>query len=1076
MQRLAELSVRRPVLAAVMILGLVFLGAFSYFRLNVERFPNVDIPFVIVSTRLPGASPEEIETDVTDKIEAEVNSISGIDRLRSVSAEGFSTVTIQFLLEKNVDVAAQEVRDKVNGILRDLPPAIDPPVISKFDVSAFPVAQLALSGDRSIRDITEYADKVIRPQLEGTAGVAQVEIVGGRKRQINVLVDAERLNAYGLSSPDIVRALQSQNVQIPAGNVDRGAQRLTLRTFGRVNSLQELEKVTLASRAGQPVTVADVARVEDGGAEPETTATVDGRSAVILRVRKQSGENTLNVVRAVKDRLATITSTLAPGYRLELVRDQAVFIEASTHAVQEHLIVGSFLAAFVVLLFLWDGRSMIISALAIPTSLITTFALLSAMGLTLNIVTLLALALVVGIVIDDAIVVRENIYKFMHERGLPPAQAAIEGVRQVGTAVTATTFSLIAVFLPLAFMGGIVGRFMRSFGWTMAFAIAVSLLVSYTLDPAMSARWLAPKRRPKPEPGDPAQDGSAAAGAGTGHRRGKLTAILEAGYHRLLSASLRRRWIIVVLSLVTLFSIGPLGAIVNKNFLPEDDESQFDLVVRAPEGWNLDATARLAEGMAAEIRRMDGVQRTVVTVGDNAERNANRFTLFVGMKGVDERSISQHALMDRVRTELLPRYAHLGLRTLVAPASDFGGGGAFQPVEYVISGPDLSVLTRAATEGERILNSIPGVVDVNSTLVGGKPQLGISIDRDRAADLGVSVQEAATTLRVFIAGVKTSQYAERGQQYDIYVRADPSYRHDVAALDRLTVGSTKLGSIPLSQVVRIEPGTGPSSIDRYNRRRQVTLTAGLLPGTSQVSALQALDSKVKGLGLGREYFTAFAGQAQEQGRQAQAFMFAFMLSFVFMYLILAAQFESWLHPITILLSLPLTVPFALISIIAMRGSLNIFTQLGILVLFGVVKKNSILQIDRANQLRDHGVERDEAILQASGDRLRPILMTTLAFVAGMIPLAISRGVGAETNRAISSVIIGGQMLSLLLTLVAIPVFYSLFDDLAKLPLWGRIQNGIGGAFGWVAGRIAALRPRPAVAEAPPGISGGDDGQ
>jgi len=1070
MQRLAELSVRRPVLAAVMILGLVFLGAFSYFRLNVERFPNVDIPFVIISTRLPGASPEEIESDVTDKIEAEVNSISGIDSLTSVSAEGFSTVTIQFLLEKNVDVAAQEVRDKVNGILRDLPTTIDPPVISKFDVGAFPVAQLALSGDRSIRDITEYADKVIRPQLEGTAGVAQVEIIGGRKRQINVLVDAERLNAYGLSSPDIVRALQSQNVQIPAGNVDRGAQRLTLRTFGRVDSLEELERVVVASRAGQPVMVADVAKVEDGGAEPETTAIVNGRTGVLLRIRKQSGENTLNVVRAIKGRLETITSTLAPGYRLELVRDQAVFIEASTRAVQEHLIVGSFLAAFVVLLFLWDARSMVISALAIPTSLITTFALLSMMGLTLNIVTLLALALVVGIVIDDAIVVRENIYKFMHEKGLPPAQAAIEGVRQVGTAVTATTFSLIAVFLPLAFMGGIVGRFMRSFGWTMAFAIAVSLLVSYTLDPAMSARWLAPKRRPKPETGD----GPAAADAGTAHKRGKLTAILEAGYHRLLAASLRRRWVVVALSLVTLFSIAPLGAMVNQNFLPEDDESQFDVVVRAPEGWNLDATARLAEGMAAEIRRMDGVQRTVVTVGDNAERSANRFTLFVGMTGVHERSMSQHALMDRVRTELLPRYAHLGLRTLVAPASDFGGGGAFQPVDYIISGPDLSVLTRAAAEGERILNSVPGVVDVNSTLVGGKPQLGITIDRERAADLGVSVQEAATALRVFIAGVETSQYAEGGQQYDIYVRADPSYRHDVAALDRLMVGSTKLGSIPLSQVVRIEPGTGPSSIDRYNRRRQVRLTAGLLPGTSQVTALQALDSKVKALGLGPEYRTTFSGQAQEQGRQAQAFMLAFLLSFVFMYLILAAQFESWLHPITILLSLPLTVPFALLSIILMGGSLNIFTQLGILVLFGVVKKNSILQIDRANQLREQGVERDQAILQASGDRLRPILMTTLAFVAGMIPLAISRGVGAETNRAISSVIIGGQMLSLLLTLVAIPVFYSLFDDLAKLPLWGRIRNGIGGGFGWVAGRVAALRPRPAVA--PPEISGGDDGE
>jgi HAE1 family hydrophobic/amphiphilic exporter-1 len=921
---------------------------------------------------------------------------------------------------------------------------------------------MALSGDRPIRDITEYADKIIRPQLDGTAGVAQVEIVGGRKRQINVLVDAERLNAYGLSSPDIVRALQAQNVQIPAGNVDRGGQRLTVRTFGRVASLQELEDIVVAARAGQPVTVADVARVEDGGAEPETTAIVDGRTAVLLRIRKQSGENTLNVVRAIKDRLATVQATLAPGYRLELVRDQAVFIEASTHAVQEHLIVGSFLAAFVVLLFLWDGRSMIISAIAIPTSLITTFALLGAIGLTLNIVTLLALALVVGIVIDDAIVVRENIYKFMHEKGLPPAEAAIEGVRQVGTAVTATTFSLIAVFLPLAFMGGIVGQFMRSFGWTMAFAIGVSLLVSYTLDPAMSARWLAPKRRPQPGTGEAAPGaGPSIAPHGGGHRRGKLTMWLEAGYHRLLAASLRRRWVVVVLSLITLFSIVPLGATVNQNFLPEDDESQFDVAVRAPEGWNLDATARLAEGMAAEIRRMDGVRTTVVTVGDSAERSANRFTLFVGMTGVHERSISQHALMDRVRKELLPQYAHLGLRTLVAPASDFGGGGTFQPVDYIISGPELSVLTRAANEGEKILRTIPGVVDVNSTLVGGKPQLGVSIDRERAADLGVSVQEAATALRVFIAGVEASQYAEGGQQYDIYVRADAAYRNDVAALDRLTVGSVKLGSVPLSQVVRIQPGTGPSSIDRYNRRRQVQLTAGLLPGTSQVTALQALDSGIKALGLGPEYATTFSGQAQEQGRQAQAFMLAFLLSFVFMYLILAAQFESWLHPITILLSLPLTVPFALLSIILMRGSLNIFTQLGILVLFGVVKKNAILQIDRANQLREQGVARDEAILQASGDRLRPILMTTLAFVAGMVPLAVSTGVGAETNRAISSVIIGGQMLSLLLTLVAIPVFYSLFDDLTRLPLWSRLRNGVAGVVGLALAVPRAIIRRPA---------------
>jgi HAE1 family hydrophobic/amphiphilic exporter-1 len=1059
-----------------LILGLVFLGFVAYTRLNVERWPNVDIPIVVITVQFPGASPEEMESDITDKIEAAVNTVSGIDRMTSTSADGFSIITVQFLLEKNIDVATQEVQDKVSTVVPDLPQGIDPPVVSKFDIGAAPVATLALSGDRPIRDITEYADKVIRPKFEGAPGVGQIDVIGGRARQINVLLDPERLNAYALGPADVVRAMQTQNVQIPAGNVDQGAQRLTLRTLGRVASLQELEAVVVATRGGQQVRVADVARVEDGAAEAETTASVNGRTAVLLLVRKQSGANTLNVVSEVKARLATVVPGLAGGYRLELVRDQAVFVEASTHSVQEHLIVGSILAALVVLLFLWDGRSMIIAAIAIPTSLISTFALLGAMGLTLNIVTLLALALVVGIVIDDAIVVLENIYKFMHDKGMSPMQAAIEGTRQVGTAVTATTFSLIAVFLPLAFMGGIVGRFMRSFGWTMAFAIAVSLLVSFTLTPALTARWLSRKKRPEPSAdGDAGQTPDPAGAPVESHRRGRITAALEGGYHRLLAASLRRRWVVATLSLVTLLSIGPLGAMVNQNFLPEDDESQFDVVVRAPEGWTLDATARLADGMATAIRGLDGVQTAVVTVGNDPQRTANRFTIFVRLTEVGERPLSQHAIMERVRAAVLPRYEHLGLRTIVAPANDFGEGGAFQPIEYVISGPDLAVLTRVATEGERILRAIPGVVDVNSSLVGGKPQLGISIDRARAADLGVSVQDAATALRVFIAGVETSQYAEAGEQYDINVQADTSYRHDVTALDRLTIGSAKLGNISLSQVIRTQPGTGPSSVERFNQRRQATLTAGLLPGTSQAAVLTELDQKIKALALPAEYVTALSGQAQEQGRQAAAFMTAFGLSFVFMYLVLAAQFESWLHPITILLSLPLTVPFALLSIIAMRGSVNIITQLGILVLFGVVKKNSILQIDRANQLREQGVPRDEAILRASGDRLRPILMTTIAFVAGMIPLAISTGVGAETNRAISSVIIGGQMLSLVLTLVAIPVFYSLFDDLARLALWSRAVTPGLRLWERVVAEVKTLwtRPRPVAAPATRELSGGN---
>jgi HAE1 family hydrophobic/amphiphilic exporter-1 len=1058
MQWLAEISVRRPILAAVLILTLVFLGVFSYYRLNVERWPNIDIPFVTITTRVLGASPEEVETDVTDKIEAAVNTISGIDMLSSTSAEGFSIVFIQFLLEKDIDVAVQEVRDKVNITLPDLPAEIDPPVIEKLDPGATPVLMYALSANRPIRDITEYADKVIRPALEGTAGVGQVEIVGGQARQINILIDPAKLRAYGLSAAEVIRTLQAQNVQVPAGSLDQGAERLTIRTLGRVTSLTQLERVVIASRDRVPIALSDIARIEDGAADAETVANVDGERAVILRVRKQSGSNTLEVVEAVKERVHSLEATLAPGYELQIIRDQGVFVEASTHAVQEHLILGSILAALVVLVFLWNWRSTIIAAIAIPTSLISTFALLSAMGLTLNTITLLALALVVGIVIDDAIVVLENIYRFIHEKGMSPKQAAIEGTREIGPAVTATTLSLIAVFLPLAFMGGIVGRFMSSFGYTMAFAIGVSLLVSFTLTPSLASRWLSRRTRPgQPENGNAERVTAKPAS----ESRGRIYGAIERWYLTLLGASLRRRWVVGVLILVTLISIGPLGAAVNQNFLPEDDESQFEVVVRAPEGWTLESTERLANQMGLEVRGLPGVQHTVVTVGDDAQRTPNRFTLFAKLTDVSERTVSQHTLMARVRDEVLPKYAYLGLRTEVSLASEFGGG--FQPINYVISGPDLAVLTRAAEVGEKTLREIPGVVDINSSLIARKPQLGITVDRMRAADLGVSVMDAAMALRVLVGGVEVSTYTEGGEQYEVHMRAEPAYRRNLEGLSQLTTGSASIGAVPLEQVVRIERGVGPSVIDRFNRRRQVTLTANLLPNTDQAGVLQQLDSTIQALNLPAGYVTNFAGAAEVQGEQAAAFMTAFMLSFVFMYLVLAAQFESWSHPITILLSLPLTVPFALLSILLLRGSLNILSQLGILVLFGVVKKNAILQIDHANQLRAQGLDRNAAIIAASRDRLRPILMTTIAFVAGMIPLAVSSGVGAETNRAMSSVIIGGQVLSLVLTLVAIPVIYSLFDDLGRLRIMSRsaafVRGVVTGLVGSFTARRAA-RPEP----------------
>ncbi|HLY23514.1 MAG TPA: efflux RND transporter permease subunit, partial [bacterium] len=897
-------------------------------------------------------------------------------------------------------------------------------------------------------------------------GVGQVTLVGDQARQINIWVDPDRLAAYGLPVTSVLTAVQNQNVQLPAGNVDQGNTQLTLRALSRVTSPSELTTVGLTTRDGHPVTLGDVAAVEDGAAEPVTTANVNGTPAVLLQITKQSGANTVNVVRALKERLRAITPLLPAGYDLRVVRDQSVFVEASTAAVQEHLIIGSMLAALVVLLFLGSWRPTIIAALAIPTSIISTFTLISALGMTLNMITLLALALVVGIVIDDAIVVLENIYRLMKEKGMPPMQAAVEGTREIGPAVTATTLSLIAVFLPLAFMSGIVGQFMKSFGWTMAFSIAVSLIVSFTLTPSLSARWLSARRNGRATTGG-GKNGAAGnapvdtgLGADSAAERGRVYGALDHGYRRLLEWSLRHRWAVIAFTLVTLVSIAPIGAAVHKNFLPEDDQSQLEVVVRAPEGWTLDATNRFGTQLAAEIRRLPGVDYTIVTAGDDAQHTPNRFTIFVRLVDLGKRKVPQQALYGQIRDRILSRYTYLGLQSQVEATSEFGGSGGFQPVDYVVSGPDLAVLTRAGDRGLQVLRSIPGVVDARSSLVSGAPQLGMRVDRQRAADLGVNAVDAANAMYMLVQGieVKTAKYAEAGQQYKIVIRADKQHRSNEQLLAELPVNSSMAGVAALEQVVTTTRGTGPSEITHYNRRRQVELTANLLPGTSQAAVLNQLDRKMRALNLGPAYDMTFTGQALEQGRQAAAFMTSFMMSFVFMYLVLAAQFESWIHPVTILLSLPLTVPFALLSILFLNGSLNILSQLGILVLFGVVKKNAILQIDRANHLRAAGLDRNAAIIQASRDRLRPILMTTIAFVAGMIPLFISRGVGAETNRAMSSVIIGGQVFSLVLTLVAIPVIYSYFDDLQHA-----------GIRGWFARRFS--RPRAGIRGVSPATEG-----
>ena len=1044
MQWLAELCVRRPVFASVLILSLVVVGAFAFGQLGIDRLPLVDFPTVTVTTRLPGAAPEQVESEVTDKVEEAVNTISGIDQLNSNSAEGISQVIVTFRLEKSADVAAQEVRDRINRILPQLPRTILQPTIEKQDPDAAPILTIAVTAKKPIRDVTEYADKVLRRRLESADGVGQVLVLGGRKRQINVWVDANRLRAYNLTVNDVSRTLQSQNADIPGGRIDEGAQSTTMRTRGRVERPEEFGDLVLRQVEGHPVQVKDVARVDDGVAEATTLASINGDPTVLLQVRKQSGTNTVEVVNNVKERLADVQQALPPGYSLRIVRDGAEFIEASIRSVEEHLIVGSILAAFVVLVFLGNLRSTVIAAISIPTSIVATFALLWYMNFTLNMLTMLALTLSVGIVIDDAIVVLENIYRFIEEKGMPPIQAAIEGTREIGLAVLATTMSLVAIFAPVGFMSGMVGRFMRSFGLTMAFAVMVSLLVSFTLIPTMSGRWL--KVKPPAEDEDHHVHDS---------KHSKVFGPIDRVYTRMLEWSMAHRGLVAALAVMVLLSSVPMFRIVNINFTPQDDQSEFDVSLRAPEGTSLEATEVTANRVASAIRQVPEVVYTMITVAGDSAGTLNTASIYVRLKPIDERDRDQFVIMDLIRNDILPKAAPQGVKAALQAPGIGGGGGGGQggqgDVTFVMQGPDLRTLERASNTLAEKARTIPGLVDVDTSLRVGKPEMSVRLDRPKAADLGVQISDAADALRLLVGGDSVTTYNEAGEQYEVHLRAEEQDRGSKEAIARLTVPSSRLGAVPLENIASFVHGEAPADIRRLNRQRQVTIGANMLPGTSQSAAQQQIAAEAAQLGLGSEYQTGFAGRSRELNRTASAFLQALALSLIFMYLVLAAQFESWLHPVTILLSLPLTLPFALLSIVIFGQSLNIFSALGMLVLFGVVKKNSILQIDHANQLKEEGRDTRQAIVLACRDRLRPILMTTLAFVAGMIPLVLTSGVGSATNHAIGFVVIGGQSLVLLLTLLVTPVAYSLFED-------AREKRVVVRGFSWIRSKLPLPNP------------------
>lgn len=1003
-------------------------GVFGYLRLGVDLFPNVDFPIVTVITTLPGAAPEEVESEVTDKIEEAVNTISGIDELRSISSDSRSVVTIQFVLEKDVDVAAEEVRDRVNRVLRDLPKDIDAPIVAKIDPQAIPVLALAVSANRPVREITEFADKVLRRRLESVNGVGQVSIIGGQKRQVNVYVDPFKLRAQGISVTDVERALATENLQTPGGTLKMGPGEFTLRTMGRVPQVEDLKHIPVVRRANHTVTVQDVANVEDGAEERTSFAYLDDNPTVLLQLLKQSGTNTVQVVDNILERLKALQKELPPDYRVEVVQDTSLFIRASTKAVQEHLIFGALFAAVVVYLFLANSRTTFISALAIPTSIIATFGLIWIKGYTLNMITLLALTLCVGIVVDDAIVVIENIYRRMEEFGEEAFEAARNGTREIGLAVLAITLSLVATFMPIAFMTGIVGRFMSSFGVTMSFAIMISLLVSFSLTPSLGARMLRVAKKSAKLGAYIAEDGPPPVEPEPISKKRGFYHAIETGYIWLLDKGLRYRWVVVLLTIVTLLSIVPMGKAVNKNFLPNNDQAEFQITLRAPEGTSLEATDLIARRIARDIRQLEGVRYTVTTVGAGTDQASNSASIFVRLAEIHERKYDQFAMMDYVRREILPRYKKENLRVSISQVSGIQTGDRNADVQYVLGGPDMKQLSEYADILLKTLKEQPGAVDVDSSLILGKPEIDVYIDRAKASELGVSTADIARVLRLLVAGDKVSSYNEGGEQYDVRVRALPELRNSLENLSLITVPSTRFGSIPVTDVVVFRKGEGPADIRRVNRQRSVTLYADVLPGYSQQALLDALNAKVKELNMPAAYKASLVGRSKELARSFQAFFLTFIMAICFIYLVLAALFESWLQPLIILLCLPLSVPFGIFSLWIGRDSLNVFSLLGVLVLFAIVKKNAILQVDHTNDLRAQGMERRAAILQANRDRLRPILMTTIAFVAGMLPLFLSRGYGAGTNRTISTVVIGGQTLSLLLTLIVTPVFYELFDD------------------------------------------------
>jgi hydrophobe/amphiphile efflux-1 (HAE1) family protein len=1019
---LPETCVRRPVFAAMLVSFLVVLGIFSFRGLGVDLFPRADPASVNVSVTLPGGTPEELNSQVVLPLEEAISSVSGMDELTTQANEGNARITCKFTLERDLNGAAQDVRERVASTMRFLPPNVLPPVITKIDPDQAAVFSILVSGSGSLRETTEFADKVVRRSLETVNGVGAVNLTGGRLRQIRVFADAEKLNGYGVTIQKFESAIQNENIEVPGGTVRRGDRELGIRTLGRMEKPEDFNDIIIGNVNGSPIRIRDVGHVEDSYPDQTTWNFVHGKESVTLDVQRQFGANTLEVIAAVKAKLAAMQSLLPPGISIEVLRDNSKYIRASVSSLEEHLLFGALLASLVVLLFIRNMRSVIIAAVAIPTSIMATFTLLKVMDFTLNNMTLLALTLAVGIVIDDAIVVLENIVRYIHEKDYEPKRAAIEATKEIMLAVMATTLSLVIIFVPIAFITGYARRYLNQFGWTMACAVLVSMLVSLTLTPVLCSRLL--KKRVRTESAGEKEGTRSAGEAARGVKDNAVLAWIYGAYGRMLEWSLDHRWVVIVAALGTFALTFPLNSLVGRDFIPVDDQGDFQVIFDSPVGTSPEGTARIAVELANRYEKLPGV----VFAWPNISERSNHSHDYIRLIDSSQRNFSMLDVAQEIRQILAePRYRDL--RTKFWFPSAIGGNENTGSLQPMILGPDFDRVTELATKAANDLRKIKGLTDVSAEVNLNQPEFQVHLDRQRAADLGVQVADVAEAVRLMIAGTdRISTYKEGAEQYDVTMQLLPEQQKNPELLSRLMIPSSKVGQARLDSIATIERGSGPSRIDRYNRRYAASLVAWPQEGLDLGGAVRAV-TQVMRKNIPPGYNLRFTGVAKELDTMTGNLIKAFLLACIFMYLVLAAQFDSFLHPFTIMLALPLSIPFALLTLYLTHRTLNLWSALGVLLLTGIVHKNGILQVDYTNKLREQGVALREAIVRANRVRLRPILMTTLSIVAGLVPTAIGFGAGSSQRSAIAVTIIGGQSLCLLLTLLVTPVAYSLFAEL-----------------------------------------------